>query len=245
MSHDDIQQSLRRRRRLLWGSAPLLLLAMLLAVKLLSLPVSAGLAGTAYANGNADGTTHAGALMGTANIVERYKAHFAQGDGFVLHGDFEQARKQFLHALELVPATESCKVRVNLVLSLEKLGDEQEKGGNTASAKELYVQGSEVVAQSPRDCFVPNSENNKDGESAALKDAQERLAQKLSASKDNGDGSGQSDSGTQEDASKPPSESKQEKLAETGKNAQKQRSKSQKLTEDYNDPEPEQYAKPW
>ncbi|WP_343317479.1 tetratricopeptide repeat protein [Arthrobacter sp. TMP15] len=246
MSHHNIRQSLRRRRRrLLWGSAPLLLLAMLLAVKLLSLPVSAGLAATAYANGNAGGTTQAGALMGSANVVERYKAHFALGDGFVLHGDFEQARKQFLRALELVPAAESCKVRVNLVLSLEKLGDEQKKGGNTPSAKEFYAQGSEVVAQSPRDCFAPNSENNKDGESAALKDAQERLAQKLSASKDDGDGSSPSDSGTEEDASKPPSDSKQEELAETGKKAQKQRSKSQKLTEDYNDPEPEQYAKPW
>lgn len=237
------QLLLRRRRRLLLGSAPVLLISLVLAVKLLSLPVSAGLAGTAYTGGDADGTVRAAQAMGTLNVVERYKAHFALGDGHVLRGDFEQARQEFSQALDLVPANESCKVRVNLVLSLEKLGDAQEKAGDPASAKELFAQGSEVVAQAPRDCFAPNSDNNKDGEGDALKQAQERLAEKLSGGQDGEQESAPDSSGTEQ--AEEPADGKQEELQKSGRNAQKERSQSQDFNKDYADDEPEQYAKPW
>ncbi|MGP9501707.1 tetratricopeptide repeat protein [Specibacter sp. AOP5-B1-6] len=237
------QSLLRRRRRLLWGSSPVVLISVVVAVKLLSLPLSAGLAGTAYDGGDADGTVRAAQAMGTLNVVERYKAHFALGDGHVLRGDFEQARQEFSRALDLVPANESCKVRVNLVLSLEKLGDAQEKAGDPASAKELFSQGSEVVAQAPRDCFAPNSENNKDGEGDALKQAQERLAEKQSGKQD-GDQEPAPDAEGTEPADEP-ADGKQEELEKSGRNAQKERSQSQKFSEDYAEDEPEQYAKPW
>lgn len=117
----------RRRRKLLLMAAPAVLLTAVVALKLLSLPLAAGQAASAFEASNADGTVRAGQAMGALNMVERYKAHFALGDGYVLHGDFAKAKEEFATALELVPAHESCKVRVNLVLSLEKLGEADRK----------------------------------------------------------------------------------------------------------------------
>lgn len=233
---------LRRRRRLLLGSAPVLLAAAVLAVKLLSLPIAAGQAADAFADGNAAGTVKAGQAMGTLNMVERYKAHFALGDGHVLQGEFEKAREEFATALELAPFDESCRVRVNLVLSLEKLGTAKEQGGDTASALDFYTQGSELVAGAPRDCFAPNSPNNSEGEGDSLKQAGERLAQKQK-----GDDGGQpqpTDGEGEAETPEPPAD-KLEQLEQSGKQAQKERSQGQKLKEALSEEDPEQYAKPW
>lgn len=240
---DTVQDSARRRRKLLLFSAPAILATAVIALKLLSLPISAGQAGSAYAGGNADGTVQAGQAMGVLNMVEKYKSHFALGDGYVLRGDFDRARQEFATALELVPDFESCKVRVNLVLSLEKLGEAKEEAGDTASAMDFFAQGSEVVAQAPRDCFTPNSANNGEGEGDALREAAQRLAEKQSAAQKGGQ-EGQDDAAEQGQEAPAPPASKMEKLAETGKKAQGERSKNQKLR-DLLDEDPAPHPKPW
>ncbi|MHA7269166.1 hypothetical protein [Arthrobacter sp. HLT1-20] len=232
---------LRRRRKLLLASAPVALAVVVVAVKLLSLPISAGQAQQAFDGGRGDGTLRAGQAMGVLNVVERYKAHFAQGDGHVLRGDFLAAQEQFAAALELVPAQESCKVRVNLVLSLEKLGEAKEAAGDPASAQALFDQGSEVVAQAPRDCFTPRSENNKDGEGEALKAAQKRLEEQQAAGKGDGPERPQNGGAAQD----PAPAGKLEQLQKNGQQAQKERSKSDTLSDELSGDEPEQHAKPW
>lgn len=240
--HPALPARFRQRRRLLLGSAPVLLAATVLAVKLLSLPLAAGQAADAFVDGNAAGTVKAGQAMGTLNLVERYKSHFALGDGHVLQGDFEKARDEFATALELAPFDESCRVRVNLVLSLEKLGATKEQGGDPASATTLYGQGSELVAGAPRDCFAPNGPNNSDGEGDSLKQAGERLAQKQKGD----DGERPQPSGGEGEAGTPePPADKLEQLEQQGQQAQKERSQGQKLKEALSEEEPEQYAKPW
>lgn len=232
----------RRRRKLLLMAAPAVLVTAVVALKLLSLPLAAGQAASAYDAGNADGTVRYGQAMGVLNMVERYKSHFAMGDGYVLRGDFTKATEEFAKALELVPQQESCKVRVNLVLSLEKLGEAQEKAGNPASALEFFAQGSETVAQAPRDCFTPQSPNNEDGEGDALREAAERLEEKQSgASK--GEEESQDGDGEAEQAPAPPA-SKMEQLKEAGQKAQRERSKGERLDEML-DSEPQQHSKPW
>lgn len=234
---------LRRQRKLLLASAPVALVAVVVAVKLLSLPISAGQAQDAFDGGQGERTLKAGQAMGVLNMVERWKAHFAQGDGHVLRGDFLAAQEQFVAALDLVPANESCKVRVNLVLTLEKLGEAKDKAGDPASARALYAQGSDVIAQAPRDCFTPNSESNKDGEGDALKEARDRLAQKQAAG--TGDGKEQPQDGSDAPADEPPPAGKLEQLEKNGQQARKERSKSDTLSDELSNGEPEQYAKPW
>lgn len=234
---------LRRRRKLLLSSAPAALAVVVLALKLLSLPISAGQAQDAYAGGSGADTLRAGQAMGVLNMVERWKAPFAQGDGHVLQGDFAKAREAFVAALDLVPANESCKVRVNLVLTLEKLGEAKDKAGDPASARALYAQGSDVIAQAPGGCFEPNGQGNKDGEGDALKDAQKRLDGKQAAG--TGDDRQQPQDGSEAPADEPPPAGKVEQLEKNGRQAQKERSKSENLSDELSNSEPEQYAKPW
>lgn len=233
----------RRRRKLALISAPAMLATAVVALKLLSLPVSAGQAATSWEGGNADGTVRAGQAMGVLNMVERWKSPFATGDGHVLRGDYEAARAEFATALELVPADESCKVRVNLVLSLEKLGEAREKAGDPASAMEFFAQGSETVAQAPRDCFTPNSPNNGDGEGDALRDAAKRLQEKAAGAGNDGE-DGQEGGGEPGAEAPAPPAGKMEQLKESGQQAQRERSKGSKLGELIGE-DPPQHAKPW
>ena len=245
--HPDVEKqwARRRRRTLLLRSGPVVLAAVLLAVKLMSLPISAGQAAGAYDVNDAGGTLGGARAMGLPNLVERWKPRFAEGDGHVLQGDFEKARDQFELALGLVPEGESCKVRVNLVLSLEKLGEGRQKAGDPASAKEFFAEGSKVVAQAPRDCFMENSKNNQDGEGQKLREADERLSKKQSGGQ--GDEVNAPQSGGQTPADPPPA-GKLEQLEKTGQKAQQERGQRQKIKEQMEqmkEGDPEPYAKPW
>lgn len=233
----------RQRRKLLLWTSPAIVVAAVVALKLLSMPIAAGQAVTAYDASNASRTVHAGQAMGVLNMVERYKSHFALGDGYVLRGDFEQARREFATALELVPDGESCKVRVNLVLSLEKLGEAKEKAGDTASAMDFYAEGSHTVVEAPRDCFTPASPNNSEGEGDELRDAAKRLQEKQAASGQDGEDSEAGDASAEPQAPAPPA-SKMEQLQRSGEKAQRERSNSKKLGEML-DENPPPHPKPW
>lgn len=234
---------LRRRRRLIMGSVPAALAVAVIALKLLSMPISAGQAQGAFADGDGAGTLGAGSAMGFMNMVERWKAPFARGDGHALMGDFATARSEFAAALEQVAGDQSCKVRVNLVLSIEKLGDERQAAGDTQAAQELFTEGRDVIAAAPQGCFVPESPGNSQGEGDALRDADERLAQKQ-----HGDTGENQQPAPSEDEGEPAESAPNNKLEQLEKNAQeaqKQRDRGQKLSETFSDEQPEQYGKPW
>ena len=115
--------SVRRRRRLLLWSALPVLLALALAAKLLSAAWFAGQASGAFARGDAPAVESAAAVLGVANFLEPHKAPFAAGDALALSGDYAGARTAFEAALAAAPAADECRVRVNLALSIERLGD--------------------------------------------------------------------------------------------------------------------------
>ncbi|PYI67485.1 hypothetical protein CVV68_10365 [Arthrobacter livingstonensis] len=231
-----------RRRKLLLFSTPVLLLALLLACKLLSLPIFAGQAAHSFGLGNGDGTLRAARVMGAANVVERWKAPFAAGDGHVLRGEYPAARDEFAAALALAPEAAACKVRVNLVLTLEQLGDAAAKAGDPASAANHFRAGASEVAQAPRGCFIPHEGGNKDGEGDRLRQAGERLAEKQRSRAQAGD---QAQSGKAEDPSGVPAppQNKIDQLDNRGQGAQRQRAKGLQQRGDQ-DP-PAEYGKPW
>ena len=115
--------SVRRRRRLLLWSALPVLLALLLAAKLLSAAWFAGQASGAFARGDAPAVESAAAVLGIANFLEPHKAPFAAGDALALRGDYAGARTAFEAALAASPPADECRVRANLALSIERLGD--------------------------------------------------------------------------------------------------------------------------
>jgi Tetratricopeptide repeat len=160
-------QQRRRRRRLLLGSLP---------VVVLSLNVVAGQTIAAYDAGDRAGTQEWGERQGWVNIVEQFRSPFAIGDAHVLTGNFEHARPWFEQALEQVPkgGIDECKVRVNLGLTYEALGDAAKAKERTTEWKQFYEKGIQTTSQRPPLCDAP--EGGQTGEQ--LQQAQQRMEDK-------------------------------------------------------------------
>lgn len=169
----DRTARLRLRRRLVLWSLPVVALMLLVAVKLFLTVALGEEARVSYTQGNITGTQDAAERLHVLNVIEPHKAPFALGDARVMAGDFDGARAAFEQALVLAPkdSLESCQVRVNLVLSLEKLGTAATSAGRAAEAKAYADRLTEVVTQAPQGCFQGDAQ---DDEGQQLRDAQQR-----------------------------------------------------------------------
>jgi tetratricopeptide (TPR) repeat protein len=169
-------QQRRRRRRLLLGSLPVVVLLVLSALRLLSLNLVAGQTLESYEAGDRAGTQEWGERQGWVNIVEQFRSPFAIGDAHVLTGNFEHARPWFEQALEQVPkgGIDECKVRVNLGLTYEALGDAAKAKERTTEWKQFYEKGIQTTSQRPPLCDAP--EGGQTGEQ--LQQAQQRMEDK-------------------------------------------------------------------
>ncbi len=172
----------RRRRLLLWSVLPVVL-ALLLAAKLLSVPLFSAQAAAAFESRDAASLARASDGLRVANFLETHKPAFAKGDAFVLAGDFAGARLWFEDALDSGPGVDECRVRVNLGLSIERLGDAVAAADDAAGAVELFGQALEVVGGGPEACFAADGAAtpgfNDAGEGEQLTAAAERLKEKL------------------------------------------------------------------
>ncbi|MFK0001033.1 hypothetical protein [Paenarthrobacter sp. NPDC090522] len=182
----------RRKRRLAWWSAPAALAALAVAAKLLSVGALGGAAAEAFAAGNQHGLSDAVGGLLFANVLEPHKALVASGDAHVLAGDFISARSDFTKALQAGPGDDECRIRVNLALSIEKLGDSAASSRDPQAAA-LYAEALEVVQEAPGSCHE-DGPGNREGEGQRLDAAGERLEAKKtshsgeSPSKDQGSG---------------------------------------------------------
>ncbi|MEE2568672.1 hypothetical protein V1638_04595 [Pseudarthrobacter sp. J64] len=175
-------ERLARRRRLLVRSALPVLLALLIAAKLLSVAVFSGQSISAFENRDAAALARAAGALRVANLLETHKPAFAEGDALVLTGDFAGARDRFEESLAAGPGADECRVRVNLVLSIEKLGDAAAEADDPGAAA-LFGEGLDVVQGAPGGCFAEGAEAvpgfNDAGEGQQLEEAQARLQQKM------------------------------------------------------------------
>ena len=200
----DRTARLRLRRRLVLWSLPVVVLMLLVAVKLFATVALGDDALRSYTQGNITGTQDAAERLLVGNVIEPHKAPFALGDARVMAGDFDGARSAFEQALTLAPkdSIESCQVRVNLVLSLEKLSTAATSAGRADQAKAYADRLSEVVAQAPQGCFQGNAQ---DDEGQQLRDAQQRSQEQQQQAQ-------QRQQDQQPDQPNPPSEDKQQQL---------------------------------
>lgn len=218
----------RRRRRLLLGSALPVLVAVALAVKLLSVGYLGGEAAGSFGRGDQAALASAASGLGLANIVERHKAPFAAADALVLGGDYGGARALFEAALADAPPADECKVRVNLVLSIERLADKAaEPAGSGAEADRLYADGLAAVKAAPPGCFNPlggeAAANGADGEGDRLREAEQRLQGKADKLGDAGAGAEAGSGDKQPQPDPEPQQSQLDKLEESAKSAQRER----------------------
>ncbi|MDZ4090643.1 MAG: hypothetical protein U1D68_05490 [Arthrobacter sp.] len=180
--------SVRRRRRLLLWSALPVLLALLLAAKLLSAAWFSSQASGAFARGDAPAVESAAAVLGVANFLEPHKAPFAAGDALALRGDYTAARTAFEAALDAAPPADECRVRANLALSIERQGDTggggtDGSGGTdgTGGGVRLLEEALAVVRAAPAGCFGADSADSEAGE--RLQQTGQRLEEKIERSR--------------------------------------------------------------
>ncbi|MFC4396123.1 hypothetical protein [Arthrobacter sedimenti] len=182
-----------RRRLLVWSALPVLLV-LCFAAKLLSLGILADRAAAGFSAGDAAAVDAAARGLGFANVVEPHKAPFAAGDASVAEADYATARTQFEQALSMVPAGsgDRCIIRVNLVLAIERLGDQRQQAGDPASAVLLFQEALATAGQAPEACGAGNPDTG-----GRFADAKERLESKLGAA-------GQAAAGTPAPGEDPP-----------------------------------------
>jgi len=168
----------RRRRRLLLASLPVVVLFVLVAAKLISLNLVHSQTLAAYRDGDKATTMLWGERQGWVNVVEQFRSPFAMGDAHVLTGHFELARPWFEQAFEQVPkgGIDDCKVRVNLGLTYEALGDAAKARERTDEWKQYYDKGIKITSERPPLCDLP--EGGQTGEQ--LQQAQQRMEEKNS-----------------------------------------------------------------
>ncbi len=166
----------RRRRRLLLASAPVVVLLVLVAARLLSLNLVHAQTLAAYEAGDKPRTLTWGERQGWVNVVEQFRSPFAIGDAHVLSGHYELARPWFEQAFEQVPkgGIDDCKVRVNLGLTYEALGDAAKARERTDEWKQFYDKGIKITKERPPLCEAPEGGQTGD----QLQQAQERMEQK-------------------------------------------------------------------
>ena len=135
----------RTRRRMLLFSLPVVLLALFVAWKLLSMPVLAGRAIDAYDRGQfAQSAETSDALM-FLNVAEDWIPWFNRGTAHAADEAYSQATDDLAKALERAPEARRCDVRVNLALAWELQGDAYFAAGYFAGAKKIYETAKAVL----------------------------------------------------------------------------------------------------
>ncbi len=208
----------RRRRRLLLASAPVVVLVAVLALRLVTLNLVADRTRAAWTAGDRPTMSAWAQRQGWVDVVERFRAPFALGDAAVLGGRFVLARPSFEQAFALVPkgGLDDCKVRVNLALTYEALGDAAKVADRTDEWQQFYAKGTAIADGRPALCDTPEGE----GSGQQLKDAQERMVSKSAgpptADAQPGDGSPQPQPAPQPtpDPQRTPSQQEQDLLQE-------------------------------
>lgn len=148
----------RLRRRLLFGSAPVVAAVLIVALKLASVAVMGNSAADHYAHRDTAALSDDVATLRLFNVVEPGRASYAGGALAVLRNRLHDADRDFSQALADTAPAESCPVRVNLELVRETLGDQAAKSADHDSAIRHYTAAQDAVISAPADCFAGNTD---------------------------------------------------------------------------------------
>lgn len=169
---------LRLRRRLLILSAPVVLVALITAIKMISVVVAGNSAVSSFADRDADALRGDVAVLGVLNVVEPAKAPIAAGTLAVLDDRLADADARFSEALARITAEQSCPVRINLELVRERQGDVDAWENRPDAARDRYLSALGIVEGAPSGCFQGNTDPDPERR-AVRNDAAPRLAAKL------------------------------------------------------------------
>lgn len=150
---------LRRRKRLLLYSAPLCLIALAISLKFIGIAAFSGFAHANYQHNQFNAAANWLQPLHVANWFESYKAPFNHGNILFKKGDFHEAEEMYRKALETVPTEHECSVRINLALTLERLGDAAVQEKKLDDAILHYDQVKAVLRDGRDSCGVTIEES--------------------------------------------------------------------------------------
>ncbi len=146
------------RRKLLVYSAPVTVVVLLFAVKLISVVVAGNAAVSHFAASDGAALDRDAGVLGTVNIVEPAKAHFVAGTAAALQGRLGDADRELATALRRTEQEKSCPVRVNLALVREAQGDEAASAFEARTAVDFYRAARQVIEQAAADCRAEHAD---------------------------------------------------------------------------------------
>lgn len=127
-------------------AAPVLVLLLVFAIKSLSMVGVNAAATRAYEDGNY-GSSRAGfAQLGFLNVFESWIAVYNRGTAEYQLRDYDAARESFTVALDRAPERYDCRVRLNLVASIEGQADVLAGQQQHSAAAERYEEGLQILA---------------------------------------------------------------------------------------------------
>ena len=158
---DPQEPRLRRRQRLtLWSVLPAIVLVVL-AVRLLLLPVQMGQAQDAHQGDDGAGVIDAGESLGVMNLVERWRAPFVEGTGRSMNGDLAGGRSLLETALERTGnEQDDCTVRTNLVITISQQADAAKEAGDEDKEKSLAEEALKLIEEGPEGCLDGSDDGN-------------------------------------------------------------------------------------
>ena len=167
-----------KRRKLLRYSFPACAVILLVAIKLTSFPLLSLAAHNAYKNQ----VSFRLSPIYIMNLFESYKVFFNDGNALYKQARYDSAEKQFRQALQKVPKTRECPVRINLALSIEAQADALASEKRYDQAIIRYDEANAVLHDGEDSCGVQFASrtvdaSNDDGKTAIV--IEQRIRQKL------------------------------------------------------------------
>ena len=158
---DASEPRLRRRRRLIWWTVVPAIVLVVLAVRLLTLPVHMGSAQDAHSTDDGTGMVSAAEKLGVLNIVERWRAPFVEGTGKSIDGDLEGGRADLETALDRTKnPQDDCTVRTNLVITISQQADAAKEAGDEDKEKSLAEEALKLIEEGPEGCLDGSDDGN-------------------------------------------------------------------------------------
>ena len=168
----------RLRRRLLLISAPVVVVSVLAAIKMISVVVLGGAAVSDFAGRDVGALRDDVSALHLLNVIEPGHTTFADGDLAAAAGDLAGADARFGDVLSQTAAAQSCPVRINLELVRETQGDLAVKNGDPVEGVRRYQAALAVIKGAPERCFQGNDDPDP-GRRAIRDEAAARLAEKI------------------------------------------------------------------
>jgi hypothetical protein len=166
----------RTRRRLLLAGLPLALAALALQWKLAVMLDHDRDGRSDYAAGSYADAQAAFARNGTLNVVETWISPYDEGTARYRLEDFAGAARALEEALSSVPPDEECRVRINLALTHEAVGD---AAAPSERAPEAWQEGLDVLQQGGCEVLAENAATGAGASSHEQADDARSVAERL------------------------------------------------------------------